>query len=61
MLVIASKVLDSILIDEVIEVKVLGFRGKKVSLGFTAPSKISIKRKKSTEIYEIKRTDQPAA
>ena len=49
MLVLTRKSDESVIIGNNIEVKVLGIRGDQVSLGFTAPSEISIYRK---EVYE---------
>jgi len=49
MLVLTRKEDESVMLGDDIEVKVLGVRGEQVSLGFTAPSELSINRK---EVYE---------
>ncbi len=58
MLVLTRKSEESVIIGSTIEVKILGIRGDQVSIGFSAPSEISIYRK---EVYEeIQRENRQA-
>ena len=58
MLVLTRKSEESVIVGSTIEVKILGIRGDQVSLGFSAPSEISIYRK---EVYEeIQRENRQA-
>jgi len=45
MLILTRKTNESVVIDNRIEVKILGVRGEQVSLGFSAPKEVSIFRK----------------
>ncbi|NCC52781.1 MAG: carbon storage regulator [Spartobacteria bacterium] len=59
MLVLTRKSEESVIVGSTIEVKILGIRGDQVSLGFSAPSEISIYRK---EVYEeIQRENRQAS
>jgi carbon storage regulator len=59
MLVLSRQRDQSVIIDDVIEVRVVDIRGDKVRLGFNAPRNISIHRKEVHD--EIRRENQAAA
>ena len=58
MLVLTRKSNESVVLGNDIEVKVLSVRGDQVSLGFSAPSGVSIHRK---EVYEAIQAENRAA
>jgi carbon storage regulator len=58
MLVLTRKVDESIMIGDMVEVKVLGIDGSSVKLGIQAPREVPVHRK---EIYEEIRKENVAA
>ena len=63
MLVLARKTGESLLIDELAEVRVLEIRGGRVRLGITAPLDVAIRRIESFGLpgpENVRRIEQPA-
>ena len=63
MLVLARKAGESLLIDDMTEVQVLGIRGGRVRLGITAPMNVAVRRIESFDSPKLgneRRIEQPA-
>jgi carbon storage regulator len=53
MLILTRKINETIIIDDCVEVKILGLKGSQVRLGITADKKISVHRKEIAEKIKL--------